>query len=82
MKNIKIKFGKVLLFLFFLIYETSFSLVIGKTVNEEKTDCAKLSPFVQGLPQDNSNSCCDDTGNASSLEIECDDKGYFTSLEM
>jgi len=67
------KFGKLLLLLFFLIYEMSFSLVIGKTIKEEETDCVKLSSIV---PQDSYSNCCDND------DIQCDGDNYIISLKM
>jgi len=74
MKNMEIR--KKFLFLFFLIYKISFSLVIGKKVNETETDCVKLSPFIQGHTKGDSLSCCEND------EIECDNDGFITSLKM
>ena len=68
------EFKKFIAFLFF-IYKSFFLLVIGQTINEEKSDCAKLSLFIDGTSQDNLNSCC-----SNDNEIKCDSDGYITLL--
>jgi len=67
------KFGNFVPLLF-LIYETSFYLVMGQTINEEKNDCTKLYNFLYG---DNKlysmEDCC------SKLRINCY-QGYITEI--
>jgi len=71
------EFKKYVAFLF-TIYESFFCSVIGQMINEEKSDCTKLSPFMNGISQNNSNNCC--SGNED--EIKCDNDGYITYLQM
>jgi len=54
-----------------LIYETSFYMVKGQTIDNEKTDCTKLYNFLNGDSGDYANSCCTADG------IECDNDGYI-----
>jgi len=54
-----------------LIFDTSFYLVIGQAVNNEKSDCTKLYNFLKGDTNDYANNCCGSPG------IQCD-KGYIT----
>jgi len=70
------EFEKYIAFLY-IIYESFFCLVMGQTINEEKSDCAKLSNFINGSSQDNSNSCC-----SNNNEIKCDSDGYITYLDL
>lgn len=58
----------------FLIYELSFNLVIGQTVNNEKSDCTKLYNFLKGNSEDYANSCCGNNG------VDCDNEGYITYI--
>ena len=68
------KFGNFVLFLF-LIYETSFYLVTGKT-SEEKNDCTKLYNLVRGDNKVYSlTDCCLESG------VKCEN-GYITKLEL
>jgi len=59
-----------------LIYEASFYLVIGQTINNEKNDCTKLYNFAR---KDNKvyaiGECCSEPG------IRCSDTGYITNIE-
>jgi len=64
------KFGNFII----LLYLISFYLVIGETINEEKSDCSKLYNFINGDDKDYSNNCCSDTG------VKCD-SGYITYFE-
>jgi len=65
------KFGGFIAFLF-LIYETSFYLVTGKTT--DKSDCTKLYNFIKNDTEDYSNSCCSDPA------IFCDEDGHITFI--
>jgi len=64
------KFGEFIAFIFSL-YEISFHLVIGQTVNIEKSDCTKFYNFLNGDSHNYSNSCCSKSG------IICDNEGYI-----
>jgi len=70
-------FRKIVVFLF-LIYETCFSLVTGKTNNQEKNDCTKLYNFINGDSNYYDNEiCCSSKVNG----IECDYEGNFITFE-
>ena len=66
---------KVLIFVasLFLVYETSFHLVLGQTI-EFINDCTKLFNFIYGDSREYGRSCCD------SNAIECNKKGFITSF--
>ncbi len=68
------KFGNSLIFLFFVICETTFYLTTAQTVNEEKNDCTKFYNFIRG---DNvvysADACC------SEFAIQCEN-GYITNI--
>ena len=68
------KFGNFISFLF-LIFETFFYLVSGKTNQEEKNDCTKFNNFINGDNKIYSDECCSD------FRIKCKD-GYITSIDM
>jgi len=63
--------------LLFLIYETSFYMVIGQMINEEKSDCTKLYNFLNGDSQDYSLDCCSDNP-----KVKCDNEGYITYFSL
>jgi len=70
------KFRNFVLFLF-LIYETFFYLVTGKT-NEEKNDCTKFFNFMLKDNKDySSEDCCLKQG----IRIHCED-GYITIINL
>jgi len=56
----------------FIIYETSFYLVIGQAI--EKNDCTKLFNYLKGDSIIYERECCID------LTIICDDDGYILSF--
>jgi len=66
------RFENFILYLF-LIYVTSFYMVTGQTVNEEKSDCTKYYNFKNGDTKDYGDSCCSDLG------IRCND-GYISVI--
>jgi len=69
------KFGKFVVLLF-LLYENSFYIVTGQTINEEKNDCTKFYNFINGDSLDyDIKSCC------SLSEINCDYEGHIISFE-
>jgi len=69
---------KILILVFlFSVYETFYHLVIGQTINNEKSDCTKLYNFFKGDSNDYANRCCTEN---SVYHIECDSEGYITYL--
>jgi len=63
---------KFVIFLF-LIYETSFYLVKGQTIVQEKNDCTKLYNYLLETDQYyNDSVCCSNNEN-----ILCDNEGYI-----
>jgi len=62
--------------LLFLIYETTFYLVLGQSINEEKTDCTKLLNYLNGDSEDYGNKCCLNTS-----AIKCDEKYHIISFK-
>ncbi len=67
---------KKFLIFFLIISELTFYLVIGKTVNEDKSDCAKLVPLIKEITEENYKECC------SIKTIICDDDENFTYLGL
>jgi len=59
----------------FLIYETSFYLVKGQTVGQEKNDCTKIYNFMFIDKNIYDNNCC-----FQDARIECDNEGYITKF--
>jgi len=71
--------GKFVVFLF-LIYETSFYLVMGQTISEERNDCTKFYNFINGGFEYYDNEiCC--SGSDFFFGIDCDYEGNFISFE-
>jgi len=64
------KFGEFIPFLY-LIYQSTFYLVIGQTVNNEKSDCTKLYNVINGDSKNYGNKCC------SNKLIKCNNEGYI-----
>jgi len=60
----------------FLIFETSFHLVIGQVINKEKSDCTILYNFLHGDSKDYSNKCCTST----EFFIDCDSEGHISAF--
>jgi len=67
------KFGTFLAFLF-LIYGTSFYLVTGQLIDDERSDCTKLMNFINGDSKDYANSCC----SGELAKAKCDNENHVT----